>query len=133
MPEIIYEDKNFLVLNKPAGLLVHGPCKSLVDWLLVHYPEVKSVGDDPETRPGIVHRLDRETSGTLLVPRNQESYIYFKKLFQSHEVKKTYLALVRGVVHEKEGLINKPLGLKTGSVKRTVFTKNARMIKEAIT
>jgi 23S rRNA pseudouridine1911/1915/1917 synthase len=132
-PQVIYTDKNFLVLNKPAGLLTHGSGKNLAGWLLEHYPEVKDVGDDPQERPGIVHRLDKDTSGVLLVVRNQDTYQYFKKLFQDHQVKKTYLALVRGVVKKKEGLIDKPLGLKSGSLKRTVFIKRARMVKEAIT
>ncbi len=130
---VIYENKDFLVINKPAGLLVHGPGYSLVSWLLKHYPEVSNVGDDIQNRPGIVHRLDKETSGLVLVPRNREAYDYFKKLFQSHQIKKTYLALVHGVIKNKEGVINKPIGLKQGSLKRTVFIRNAKMIKEAVT
>ncbi len=131
--KVIYQDKDFLVINKPAGLLVHGPGITLVTWLLENYPEVKNVGDDIKNRPGIVHRLDRETSGLILVPRNQNTYEYFKDLFQNHQIKKTYIALVHGIVKEKEGLINKPMGIKQGSLKRTVFTKNAKMIKEAVT
>lgn len=130
---LIHEDKNFLVINKPAGLLVHGLGYSLVSWLLKNYPEVSNVGDDVQNRPGIVHRLDKETSGLILVPRNKDAYSYFKNLFQTHQIKKTYLALVHGVVKEKEGIINKPIGLKQGSLKRTVFLKNVKMIKEAVT
>ncbi|MEK9184089.1 MAG: RluA family pseudouridine synthase, partial [Patescibacteria group bacterium] len=115
------------------GLLVHGPGITLVTWLLENYPEIKNVGDDIKNRPGIVHRLDRETSGLILVPLNKDAYEYFKRLFQNHQIKKTYIALVYGIIKEKEGLINKPLGIKHGSLKRTVFTKNAKMIKEAIT
>jgi len=137
--QVVYENKDFLALNKPAGVLVHHTnSKSkegevLTDWLIRNYPEVKNVGDDPETRPGIVHRLDKDTSGILLIPRTQEYFYYLKNLFQNREVQKTYLALVRGVVKDDAGSVDKPIGLKSGTVKRTVFTKNAKMIKEAVT
>ena len=135
-PIIIYRDKNLLALNKPAGLLVHGIAgnqkeASLADWLLKHYPEVRTVGDDPVNRPGIVHRLDRDTSGVLLAALNQETFDYLKALFQKHLVQKTYLALVHGEVKEKSGSINKPIGLKSGSTKRSVH--GGKMKKEAIT
>ena len=135
---IIYEDKNFVAVNKPAGLLVHQVRNkksepTLVDWLIKNYPEIKKVGDNLEDRPGIVHRLDKETSGVLLVPKNQEYFEYLKGLFQSGGIKKTYLALVWGRVSPGKGIINKPIGLKSGTIKRTVFTKNAKMVKQAIT
>jgi 23S rRNA pseudouridine1911/1915/1917 synthase len=133
--EVIYEDKNLLAINKPAGILVHSvegkKEESLTDWLTAHYPEVKKVGDDPENRPGIVHRLDRETSGILLVPRSQSYFEYLKNLFQRHEVRKTYLALVYGEPREKSGSIRKPIGIKAGTVKRTVF--GGKKIQEAET
>ena len=135
---IIYEDKNFVAVNKPAGLLVHQVRNkksepTLVDWLIKNYPEIKKVGDNLEDRPGIVHRLDKETSGVLLVPKNQEYFEYLKRLFQNGGIKKTYLALVWGRVSPGKGIINKPIGLKSGTIKRTVFTKNAKMVKQAIT
>ncbi|MEK7195675.1 MAG: RluA family pseudouridine synthase [Patescibacteria group bacterium] len=135
---VIYENKDFLALNKPAGVLVHRTNskrkeEALTDWLVSNYPEVKNIGDDFENRPGIVHRLDKDTSGILLVPKTQEYFHYLKNLFQKHEVQKTYLALVRGVIEDNEGVIDKPIGLKPGTVKRTVFTKSAKMIKEAVT
>ena len=135
---IIYEDKNFVAVNKPAGLLVHQVRNkksepTLVDWLIKNYPEIKKVGDNLEDRPGIVHRLDKETSGVLLVPKNQKYFEYLKGLFQSGGIKKTYLALVWGRVSPGKGIINKPIGLKSGTIKRTVFTKNAKMVKQAIT
>lgn len=138
---VIYEDKNFLALYKPAGVLVH-PIKTknyklktneptLVDWLLKHYPEVKKVGDDPEARPGIVHRLDKDTSGVILVARNQKYFDYLKKLFGEHQIKKTYSALVHGRLEPRVGVIKKPILLKSGTIKRTVW--RGRMEKEAIT
>ena len=134
-PKIIYEDKNFLALDKPAGLLVHktkiSKEQTLVDWLLKYYPDVKNVGDDPVIRPGIVHRLDRNTSGVILVARNQKYFEYLKNLFQIGQIKKTYLALACGEIKPKIGIIKKPISLKANSVKRTVW--KGKMEKEAIT
>lgn len=154
LPKIIYREKGFIVIEKPAGLLVHqagisnsrflrlrrtrlGRANSepntLVDWLIEHYPEAKGVGDDPENRPGIVHRLDKDTSGVMLVAGSQPLFDYFKNLFQSRRVVKKYLALVFGRVKPERGVIEKPIGLKSGTVKRTIHVKNAKMIKEAVT
>ena len=141
--EVIYKDNDLLVVNKPAGLLTHPikvsssqppiKQKTLADWLINNYPEIKAVGDDPETRPGIVHRLDKDTSGVLLVARNQKTFDYLKNLFQTGQVKKTYLALVWGKVQPKSGQIKKPIGLKSGSIKRTTWLNKAKMVKEAVT
>src|ERR1700685_121466 len=128
-PEIVYENKNFLAINKPSGLLVHrakianhtsSAEPTLVDWLLKHRPEIKNVGDDPAQRPGIVHRLDKDTSGIMLIPKTQEYFEYLKSLFQKHEIKKTYYAVVRGGLKEKEGTIDKPIGIRNGTLKRSV-------------
>lgn len=140
---VIHEDKNFLAVYKPAGLPVH-PAKfriknlelrikepTLVDWLLKHYPEIKNVGDDPKTRPGIVHRLDKDTSGVILVARSQKYFEYLKNLFQTRQIKKTYLALVWGKLEPKTGVIKKSISIKSGAVKRTVW--KGRLEKEAIT
>ena len=135
--EIIYQNKDFIVFNKPPGLLVHGAPymkagePTLTKWLVKKFPEVKSVGDDPKWRPGIVHRLDKETSGALLVCLNQASFDYFKNLFASKKIKKTYLAVVNGSFKEKRGMIDKPLGIKSGTIKRTVHS--SKMAKEAVT
>ncbi len=137
-PKILYEDKNLIALNKPAGLLVH-PIKkfesenSLVRWLVKKYPEISKVGDDPENRPGIVHRLDQDTSGVMVVARNQKTFEYLKKLFQNHEVKKTYVAMVWGEIKKPSGIIDRPMGLKSGTLKRTTRTKGTKLIKDAIT
>lgn len=124
-PQIIYEDENFIAVNKPAGLLVHQASdsdeKTLVDFLLKKYPEISTVGDDPRIRPGIVHRLDKDTSGVILIARTQKYFEYLKNLFQFHQIKKTYLALTYGKIELKEGIIEKPISFKTGSVKRTVW------------
>ncbi len=136
---VIYEDKNFLALNKPAGLLVHRISEkqkgkreeTLVDWLLRQYPEIKKVGDEPKVRPGIVHRLDRDTSGIILIARNQKYFEYLKNLFQTHQIEKTYLALIWGRVKPKVGIIKKPIRFKSGTTKRTVW--KGKLEKEAIT
>jgi 23S rRNA pseudouridine1911/1915/1917 synthase len=139
-PELIYETPDYVVLNKPAGVLVHrvkikdGETRdepTLADLVAERYPEVKKVGDDPETRPGIVHRLDKETSGVIIVARTQEYFEYLKKLFQDKKITKKYTALVYGDVKENEGVIDKSIGLKSGTIKRTVH--GGRMVKEAIT
>lgn len=149
-PQIIYETKDFLVINKPAGLLVHQTKfktknlklkteeETLVDWLLKRYPEIKDVGDrlvgkEAIPRPGIVHRLDKDTSGVIIIAKNQETFNYLKKLFQNHEIKKTYLVLVWGRIEQKKGVINKPIGLKSGTIKRTIWLKDVKAIREAIT
>jgi len=147
-PKIIFEHPEFLAIDKPAGLLVHPARhagrdsrftihdsrekeKTLVDWLLAHYPEVSSVGDDPADRPGIVHRLDKETSGVMLVARTRETFLYLKTLFKKCEIKKTYLAWVAGAMKEPQGVINVPIGIKSGSIKRSVHS--TKMQKEALT
>jgi 23S rRNA pseudouridine1911/1915/1917 synthase len=148
----IYEDKNFLAVYKPAGVLVHATYSmkheaknnkknatcymlhasgTLVDWLIKKYPEIKKVGDDPKIRPGIVHRLDKDTSGVILVARNQKYFEYLKNLFRTRQIKKTYLALVYGELEPKVGVIKKPIRLKPGTIKRTVW--RGKMEKEAIT
>ncbi|MEK7568363.1 MAG: RluA family pseudouridine synthase [Patescibacteria group bacterium] len=136
-PKIIYESKNFIVVDKPAGLLVHPTAVSreltLVDWVLKKYPEIKSVGDNPEIRPGIVHRLDKDTSGVILIARNQNYFEYLKKLFQTRLMKKTYLVLAYGKLEPKTGTIEKPIAIKSGTIKRTVWMKKSKDAKEAIT
>lgn len=137
-PKIIYEDKNFLAVNKPTGMITHPASKeksideeSLMDWVLKKYPEIKKVGEDTELRAGIVHRLDKDTSGIILIPKNQKYFEYLKSLFQKHLVKKTYFALVHGAPKEKTGKINLAIGIRSGSIRRT--TRGGKMAKEAET
>ena len=145
--EIVFENKDFLVINKPSGLLVHGvnhrsvhenihesihKQKTLVDWLIKRYPKIIDVGED-KNRPGIVHRLDKETSGLLIIAKNQKAFDYFKKLFQEHRIKKGYLALVYGEIKNKKGVINKPIGIVASSIKRSTAAKKMKELKEAIT
>lgn len=122
--EILFENNNLLIINKPAGLVVHGDGKinelTVVDWVLEHYPEINGVGENMHiehkgqyieiNRPGIVHRIDRDTSGCLLIAKNQTSFEHFKKLFQNKEIQKKYLALVYGAVKNESGVIDVPIG-----------------------
>lgn len=143
-PTIIYEDKNFLAVNKPSGWLVHEVghgkqerAEALTNWLLARYPGLKSVGDLPagrqvsQERPGIVHRLDQETSGIVLIPKTQEYFLYLKSLFKERKIKKVYLALVYGMLKTKRGVIEEPIGIKPGTIRRSVGS--GKMLKSAVT
>ena len=135
-PSIILETPEFAALDKPAGLLVHpGPHPSeeptLVDWLLARYPEMRAVGDAPDVRPGIVHRLDRATSGVMVVARTQAAFDALKTLFQARAMSKEYRALVHGVMHPASGRIDRAIGIKPRSTKRSVFSR--QMSKPAVT
>lgn len=114
MIKIIFENKDFIIVDKPAGLAVHPGVgtseKTLVDFLLEKFPEIKNVGDAPEVRPGIVHRLDKETSGVMVVARNQKTFEYLKDLFKNRKVEKKYLALIHGKLKEKEGQVKGEMG-----------------------
>ncbi len=109
---IIDEDASYLVIDKPAGMTVHPGAGSrrgtLVHALLYHYPEIKGLGD--EERPGIVHRLDKGTSGVMVVARNLGAYFELKRQFKAREVKKVYLALVWGKPARDEGSLDWPIG-----------------------
>lgn len=96
---ILFEHEHFLVINKPAGLLVHEPNRSskdatLVDWIKAHYQEIALTGQ--VDRPGIVHRLDKDTSGVLIIGRTNYAHASFGALFEKREIHKTYLAIVHG-------------------------------------
>ncbi|MFH1900149.1 MAG: RluA family pseudouridine synthase [Patescibacteria group bacterium] len=110
--EIIFEDESYLVVNKPAGMVVHADDKhkngTLVDWLIDKYPEIKKIGDD-SSRPGIVHRLDKEVSGLMVVARTQEMFESLKKQFKERKIKKEYIALVHNVMKQDEGEIKLPI------------------------
>lgn len=109
---IIFENENFLVIGKPAGLMTHKPTTThaeltLVDWLLQFFAELAEVG--PIERPGIVHRLDKDTSGLMLVARNNATHKLLSDMFKDRLIQKKYLALVRGHP-DKQGTIDLPIG-----------------------
>lgn len=107
--KIIHENDEFLVISKPAGLAVHGSSTyTLADWLIEKYPKIKRVGDDPE-RPGIVHRLDKDVNGLMVIAKTQASYDNLKKQFQKRSVIKEYTALVYGKIIKDSAVINFPI------------------------
>ncbi len=110
--KLLFEHEDFLIVFKPAGLVVHTPHPkstevTLVDWLVHSIKDLSSVG--PEERPGIVHRLDKDTSGLLVIARNNKAHAYFASLFHDRKIEKVYLAFVKGHP-EKSGLIDEPIG-----------------------
>src|SRR3989344_3662498 len=113
-PEIIYEDEDILAVNKPAGLVVHSDGRteepSVSEWFVKKYPESKNVGEKlgEIERPGIVHRIDRETSGVLLLAKTDKGHKVLKKQFQNREIEKKYHAFVYGLVEDDRGTINLP-------------------------
>ncbi len=174
-PTILYEDVEVLVINKPAGLVVHPSSrakahygagseglnrtkstvdqtsqsevlgkteeKTLVDWILKKYPETKDVGEPGKTangetilRSGIVHRLDRETSGVMLVAKTQESFLNLKNQFKQHEIKKVYQAFVLGEMKNDEGVIDRPISRSSKDFRMWTAQRGGRgKEREAIT
>ncbi|MDA8813157.1 RluA family pseudouridine synthase [Acidimicrobiia bacterium] len=129
--KVVYEDDNFIIYNKPNGLLTHPTNKSteltLRDHLVKEHPSILSWGE--ENREGIVHRLDRVTSGLIVCALNLESYNLLKSKFKNREIKKSYVALIEGALPSDSGILNLPLtrSLKNRS-KRTVDTNGRNSI-----
>lgn len=109
---IVYEDDDLLVIDKEAGMVVHPAAghydDTLVNALLAHYPELRKF--EAEMRPGIVHRLDKDTSGLLIVAKNLRTQAALVEQMQQHQVEKRYLALVEGLVSLDQGSIDAPIG-----------------------
>ena len=140
--ETVFENENLIVVNKPAGLQVHPDYNekqsTLVNGLLAKYPEISTVQDDKSSlaylRPGIVHRLDKDTSGLIVVARNQKTFRELKKMFQERTVQKKYLAVIYGIPKERRGIINKPLAKTSNYRRQTVAGKKTKTkIREAQT
>lgn len=138
--EVIYEDKNVIVVDKPADLAVH-PSEhqksgTLVNGLLAKYPEIKNVGEDP-LRPGIVHRLDKDTSGVMIVARNNETYNFLKNQFKERQAVKKYIALAVGNIQKEKGVISLPIARRRNIPTRQVAVRSERQargkIREAVT
>ncbi len=121
---IIYQDKDLLVINKPAGLIVFPEGnvkeKTLIDYLLEDYPELKNCGQIP--RYGVIHRLDKDTSGVILIAKTDEALIFFQKQFKTRAVLKTYIALVNGVMKENSGMIKGLMGRGKDGKKQVLVT-----------
>lgn len=122
--EIIYQDENFIIVNKPAGLQVHPSDtekeNTLVNGLVVEFPEIKNIHDpstssgqvgseDSWMRPGIVHRLDKDTSGVMVVARNEKTFTELKRKFADREIQKNYVAVVYGHLEKEKGVVDEPI------------------------
>ena len=131
--EILYEDNDIIVVNKPKGMVVH-PANGNPDGTLVN--AIMSICKDSlsgiggEIRPGIVHRLDKNTSGAIIIAKNDKAHIALSDELKNHEIKKTYIALVRGVVKENNATINMPIARSKKDRKKMDVDKNG---KEAVT
>lgn len=131
--DIIYEDDDIIVVNKPKGMVVHpangNPDGTLVNAIMAICKDSLS-GIGGEIRPGIVHRLDKDTSGLLIIAKNDEAHVNVSEQIKNHEVKKTYIALVRGIIKENEATIDMPIGRSTSDRKKMAVNKKG---KNAIT
>ena len=139
---ILYEDDDFVAVNKPAGLIIHpdgrpveaiGVGPFLTDWVLEHYPKTKDVGEPIVTttngtiiRPGIVHRLDKGTSGVIIVAKTAEAHAHLKAQFQARTVAKKYYAFVYGKLSDQYGIINRPMGRSKKDFRRWSAQRGAR-------
>ena len=172
---ILYEDKDVVVINKPAGLVIHPDSrtkeKTLVDWILKKYPRIKNVGEpiilddgSPEKilpdgkseifraldgksnvsgktltgrkilRPGIVHRVDRDTTGALIIAKNQKAFEFLKGQFKARKVHKVYQAFVYGDLKEERGMIDRPIGRSSTDFRKWTAQRGARgEMREALT
>lgn len=161
--KILYEDSNILAIDKPSGVSVHADGRSkektITDWILKNYPKMKNVGENEIyeyknkkieiKKPGIVHRLDRDTSGVLLLAKNAKAYQFLKNQFSApslglkagsgladrqNRINKTYVAIVNGWVKNERGTINKPIGRSPKDFRRYLAGRGVRgELRDAIT
>ena len=133
--DIIYEDEDIAVINKNAGLVVH-PAQghysgTLVNAILYHIKDLSGING--EIRPGIVHRLDKDTSGLIVIAKNDKAHINLAKMFQEKKIKKTYLAILKGKLTKEKGRIVTQIGRDTDDRKKMTVIKGNDRGKEAIT
>lgn len=131
--EVLYEDSDIIIINKPKGMVVH-PANGNLNGTLVN--AVMAICKDSlsgiggEIRPGIVHRLDKDTSGAIIVAKNDKAHINLSEQIKNHEVEKTYIALVKGLVKENEATVDMPISRSTKDRKKMAVDKEG---KNAIT
>ncbi len=137
---VVYEDEDLIVVDKPAGLVVHhgagNPTGTLVDGLLARFPDLAGLaaagGGDPD-RPGIVHRLDKGTSGLLVVARTPHAYRSLAKQFRAHSAGRAYMVLGAGAVEADSGTIDAPIGRSTRQRTRMAVTARGRQARTGYT
>ena len=126
--KIIYEDDDLLVIDKPAGLTVHPapghPSHTLVNAVLSHLSKIEDEND--VVRPGIVHRLDKDTSGVMLVAKNNVTLTNLSDQFKSRSIKKVYITLVKGIIKPEKGVIDAPIGRDSGDRKKMAVNGESR-------
>lgn len=145
-PTILYEDSDVVVIDKPEGFLVHeetsgGSDDTVVAWLLRHAPAARGVGESQYDmkgslleRSGVVHRLDRNTSGVLILAKTQQAYEYLKKQFHERHVMKEYHAIVYGYLHAIKGRIENPIGRSRSDPRlRSAFKTAKGTLRDAVT
>lgn len=142
---ILFENNDVLVINKPVGIMVHADGVSneptVVDWFLTRVPEAKGVGEPGKSptgaqleRSGVVHRLDRETSGVLILAKTSAAFLHLKAQFHDRLAKKEYRALVYGPMRERWGTINKKIGRSPADFRKRSAMPGARgQLREAVT
>ncbi len=142
---VLYEDDLVLVINKPSGLMVHNDGRkveeTVVDWFLDRAPLARGVGEQgfaqdgtPLERSGVVHRLDKDTSGVLILAKTQEAFEHLKYQFHQHLIKKEYRTFVYGVMKEKWGTVDRPIGRSTKDFRLRSAQRGARgTLRDAIT
>ncbi len=125
--KIVYEDKDVIVVDKPAGLTVHPapghPEHTLANAILSHIPEIADTGE--RERPGIVHRLDKDTSGLIIIAKNNQAHQNLTEQFKNRTVKKTYLTVVKGRVAPERGTIEAPIGRDRSHREKMSITDNS--------
>lgn len=137
-PKILYQDDAILVVDKPAGMIVYPDGRhdypALSEWLEKKYPEIHPARlDEPGRSGGFVHRIDRETSGVLVVARNKKTFEALKKQFKNREVRKVYRAFVYGVLKDERGTIDKPIGSARGGRGSRSATLPHGAVRDALT
>ncbi|MCR4274672.1 MAG: RluA family pseudouridine synthase [Candidatus Campbellbacteria bacterium] len=143
--KILYEDDDVVFINKPSGVMVHedgrGKGQTLVDWVIEHYPDSATVGEPQMLsngmmvdRPGIVHRLDADTSGVLVIAKTEDAFVHLKCVFQEREATKVYRAFVYGSVKKDTDVINRPIGKSRTDPRLWSAQRGARgVMRDAIT
>ena len=128
---VLHSDPDFFVVDKPAGLVVHpgagNSSGTLVNGLLAMSPQIREVGE--KTRPGIIHRLDKGTSGLLLVANTEDAYRFFVDQLSQHKVKRMYQALVWGIPEGSEGIVDAPIGRSSKNRKKMAIVSNGKIAK----
>ena len=142
---VIFEDKDILVINKPSGVVVHpfdySEEETVVDFLRVNYPEMFTIENEIKLQDGrsialggVVHKLDRDTSGVMVFAKTKDMFDELKKQFSNHEIKKEYISLVEGLVKEESFTIDAPLGRNKKDYKQQVNPTNPRgELRDAVT